>query len=202
MYRFLEQCTIPVDIYEYNPIAKDDLIYKFSNIFSSKNSNELQKLTGLKKNVVEKLKEIVESNRINNLIQLTKIKGIGEETIKVCFQFTLSYRIQPAMYSQEIFPTSVVSEDPINPTNLIHKKKIVKRSSLKKRELLLEEKILITGLDEKTILKIESKSEDITISDLRKYCRELKLNFKSYFVKNFTSSTNKKKEKLKGETSS
>ena len=65
-----------------------------------------------------------------------------------------------------------------------------KKSKRKKNELIIEEKILITGLDEATILKIESKAEDITIRDLKIYCSQLKLNFKTYFIKNFIPPVN------------
>lgn len=59
--------------------------------------------------------------------------------------------------------------------------------------------MLMTGLDEQTILKIESKSENITVLDLKIYCAGLKLSFKTYFVNNYTPppvSRNKNSKKL------
>jgi hypothetical protein len=48
---------------------------------------------------------------------------------------------------------------------------------------------LYTGLNEETFLKIETKDENISIKDLRIYCEGLDINLKSFFNKNYSSST-------------
>lgn len=230
MFTYLEQCNIPIEIYEYDSRSKDDLIDTFTEVFTYSTLKELEKLTGFKKNVIEKLKNIVTSNQINSLIQLLKIKGIGEEVVKSCFQFTIRYKNKLSPYPLNIFPHSVVQEDDSNilhvdALNIINKtspnviqetielieetpipiikpkkeKKKPTKSKQPKVQLIMEEKMLMTGLDEQTILKIESKSENITVLDLKIYCAGLKLSFKTYFVNNYTPppvSRNKNSKKL------
>jgi O-acetyl-ADP-ribose deacetylase (regulator of RNase III) len=103
MYKYLENCDIPIEIYHYNPQASDDLIDTFRNAFTHNSMKELEMMIGLNKNTLIKLKDILDNQNLNSLIQLDNIKGIGKETVKKSFQFALKQKNKPQMVIQDIF---------------------------------------------------------------------------------------------------
>lgn len=106
MKGYLELCDIPVEIYEYDFEAPDDLFQNFRDAFFKHDIKSLEKLTGFKPNVIKKLKEILEKRNMVSLIQLDKIKGIGEETVKLCYQFAMRIKSQPNLIPNDIFSSS------------------------------------------------------------------------------------------------
>lgn len=91
---YLKNINIPVEIYHYDPKARDELIDSFKYAILNQNPKLLANLIGIKK---EKLEIIIQEVRYNNLrkmMDLTRIKGIGNVTIEKCFQYTMGGDIQ------------------------------------------------------------------------------------------------------------
>ena len=103
MKGYLELCDIPVEIYEYDSNSADDLFKNFSDTFLNNDIKSLERLTGFKSNVIKKLKDLLEKRNIISLIQLDKMKGIGEETVKACYQFAMRVKFQPIELTNDIF---------------------------------------------------------------------------------------------------
>ena len=183
MHQYLEFCDIPIEIYEYDAYASDDLLDTFRNVIIYGNIKELEKLTGLKKNILTKLKDVLENNDLHSLIQLDKVKGIGEETVKTCFQFAMSQKTKPQAISQDIFGSINLQKQEFQKAP----KNDVPQINGKTAKITLNEKLILTGLDEQTINKIENKEEEISIKAIKAYCFALKLNFVDFISRNYVT---------------
>lgn len=87
MQHYLQHCSIPIEIYRYDPKAPDDLYDNFKAAIQSSTVNDLKLATGLRSNYVKLLKDAVESPRIYQLNQLAACKGIGDKTLETAFDF-------------------------------------------------------------------------------------------------------------------
>lgn len=165
MHEYLDTCDIPIEVYEYEAKASDDLIDKLRDVFIYTNSmTHLEKMTGIKSNTLKKIKDVLEKQELNSLIQLDKIKGIGEDTVKSCFKFAMGLKTKLIAKEQDIFSSA-------NTNN----------------EITLAEKLRLTNLDEQTIFKIENKEEEISIKTIKIYCKALKFNFTDFIAKNYAT---------------
>lgn len=87
MQHYLKGCSIPVEIYRYDPEAPDDLYERFKSAVVGASVESLKQATGLRANSVQLLKEAVESPRVHQLNQLAAFKGIGDKTVESAFAF-------------------------------------------------------------------------------------------------------------------
>lgn len=113
MKAYLSQADIPIEIYEYMTEAKDDLMDGFRNSLLY-GKNEFKKSTGLTETQVEKVRDVVLNGEMSSLIGLTKVKGIGEETIKECFQFAMKVKAgkltEPPLFKTHGLGSILISE--------------------------------------------------------------------------------------------
>jgi len=180
MERYLSQCDIPIEIYEFDPYAEDDLIHLTQDLFSRGKPKDVAKTTDISLTVVNKIKKALEGN-INSLSQLAKVKGIGETTLEKLYQIVLHQTKRPKVITQELFDT---------PKELNGTKPHVKHEKKEKlSELPFSEKVALTGLDVNTVFNIEHEDENVTIKDLKTYCRQLKINPKHFIDKYFKDLT-------------
>jgi len=181
MERYLSQCDIPVEIYEFDPNAQDDLIHLTQDLFSRGKAKDIAKSIDISLTVVNKVKKALEGN-INSLSQLAKVKGIGEATLKKLYQIILHQTQKPKVAAQELFDI---------PLELIgaatYSKKVTKE---RVHGLSFNKKVSLTGLDVKTVINIENEDENVTIRDLKIYCQQLKMNPKHFIDKYFKDLTN------------
>ncbi len=182
MEKYLSACEIPIEVYEYDGQAQDDLIENFRYAFMYESLKSLTSLTGLKTNTLKRIKAILEEENIHNLIQFHKAKGIGEETLKVCYQFAMKLKAK----SQE----QIVIKQTMFTTNQSFNKGLPKTPKLPTINTAingfgLSEKVLLTGLDVQTIERIENKEEDVSIKAIKIYCSALNINFKEFIVNNY-----------------
>jgi O-acetyl-ADP-ribose deacetylase (regulator of RNase III)/DNA-binding Xre family transcriptional regulator len=180
MERYLSQCDIPIEIYEFDPYAEDDLIHLTQDLFSRGKPKDVAKTTDISLTVVNKIKKALEGN-INSLSQLAKVKGIGETTLEKLYQIVLNQTKRPKVITQELFDT---------PKELNGTKTHVKHEKKEKlSDLPFSEKVALTGLDVNTVFNIEHEDENVTIKDLKTYCRQLKINPKHFIDKYFKDLT-------------
>lgn len=181
MYQYLKNCDIPIEIYEYDFDASDDLIECFRDAFAWTDLEDIEKITGIKKNALNKIKDGLKNPNLKSLIQINKIKGIGEETVSACFQFAINLKTSSKESLKKSFSNSNMQEQKIV--------KVPDKTKSEKFAITLAEKLTLTGLDEQTILKIENKEEEISIKALKTYCNALKLSFTDFISKNYTTTS-------------
>ena len=173
MYFYLSQVDIPVEIYEFSPYAKDDIIDNFAKIFDNSNVNQIAKLTGFKANVVKKLKSILSENKLYSLSELGNIKGVGEETVKSCFEFCMKNTAVP------------ISIDIFKEADKQTQFKKIKEKSI--NELTLTDKTKLTGLNANVIFQIENNNLDISVREVLQYCKSIGVNFSDFVMKNYAN---------------
>lgn len=87
MSRYLSSCDIPVEIWYYDPTAKDDLYEEFRTRFFAESEDQLVKSTKLRRDYIQKVRMALEQPDINSLSQLATVEGIGEKTLEKIFRF-------------------------------------------------------------------------------------------------------------------
>lgn len=92
MKRYLSNCDIKVEIYQYDPTAYDDLFIKFKNTFNSLPEKTIVEKSGLRIDFVKKLKDALENDNIRSMSRLLTVKGIGEVTLEKSFSFIINYK--------------------------------------------------------------------------------------------------------------
>jgi len=85
METFLQACTIPVEIYHYDPNAYDDLFEHFRQRLLTCDEAELIQLSGLRQQTLNKLKIAVETSGVHSLSQLVTVPGIGVKSVEKAF---------------------------------------------------------------------------------------------------------------------
>lgn len=87
MQHYLKECSIPIEIYRYDPEASDDLYERFKSVVQSTPVESLKQATGLRANSIQLIKDAVESPRVHQLNQLAMFRGIGDKTLESAFAF-------------------------------------------------------------------------------------------------------------------
>ncbi|MBE9144093.1 macro domain-containing protein [Planktothrix mougeotii] len=82
MKEYLIQCNLPIQIYIYDPLSTDDIFPDLKLKFLSLSPEKIAKITGLKNPYLERIKQAMQDQAINNLSQLLAVKGIGINTIQ------------------------------------------------------------------------------------------------------------------------
>ena len=86
MMNYLEGLDIDIEIYRYDPRAKDDLFDKTKEWLVSKEIDYIAQETGLRKDYVAKVVNSIQSPDIAQLNQLARVKGIGIKTLEKIFR--------------------------------------------------------------------------------------------------------------------
>lgn len=94
MEEYLGKCNIDIEIYDYDPNAKDDLFTLFKTKWFSLNQNTIKSETGIQQQYAKKISEIIESGEINSMIALANYKGIGKKTLEKAFNYILNSNIE------------------------------------------------------------------------------------------------------------
>ena len=110
MNEYLDKCSIEIEIYDYDPNAKDDLFEHFKIKWLSIDSNNLKIETAIQPQYARKINDIIESGEVNSMISLANYEGIGEKTLEKAFNYVLNFNNQNN--PQLIFP--------LQPNNVIN----------------------------------------------------------------------------------
>jgi hypothetical protein len=86
---YLADIEIPVEVYQFDPDAPDDLFDGFKEAFLSTSVSSLKKLTGLREDKIEQLLGILREEELQNMGKLANYKGIGDATIAKCFNYAM-----------------------------------------------------------------------------------------------------------------
>lgn len=89
MNKYLGNCNIEIEIYDYDPNSPDDLFETFKNRWLSLNEIEIKKETGIQPQYAKKISEITNSGEVQSMIGLANYKGIGKKTLEKAFNYVL-----------------------------------------------------------------------------------------------------------------
>lgn len=87
MESYLRHCSIPIEIYQYDPMATDDVFDKFKERIGSLDLQVLKRRTGLRIDYIERIREALKNPDLRQLNQLAQVQGIGDKTLEKAFAF-------------------------------------------------------------------------------------------------------------------
>lgn len=86
----LERCEVPVEVWQYDPEATDDLYLQFRASLHEHDEAEVVAATGLRRDYVRKVLDALDRPDVNSLSRLASVRGIGFKTLERSFQFVMS----------------------------------------------------------------------------------------------------------------
>ena len=93
MTLYLSKCDIPVEIYQYDPMASDDLFEKFKQKWNEiPNENKKKKIGIRQQKQIDTIDNAVNIDNVNSMITLIEYKGIGLTTMQKCFRLVMNYQ--------------------------------------------------------------------------------------------------------------
>lgn len=85
MVKYLEQCDIDIEIWHFDPVAKDDLFEKFKVLFQSMDDESIKNLSKLRVGIIQTIKEGLNDPQINSISGLLRLKGVGAGSVEKAF---------------------------------------------------------------------------------------------------------------------
>ena len=90
MKHYLSQCNIPIEIYDYDPSAPDDLFETFKSKWNAIPNFDKKRITGIRtQKQIDTIDYAVNSGDIHSMIALIEFKGIGLKTMEQCFKLVM-----------------------------------------------------------------------------------------------------------------
>ena len=93
MHKYLKNCNITIEIYDYDPAIQDDLFDLFRKKWLSLEEKNIKIATGIQPQYAKRITEILQSDNINSMISLANYKGIGAKTLEKAFDYILNSKI-------------------------------------------------------------------------------------------------------------
>jgi O-acetyl-ADP-ribose deacetylase (regulator of RNase III) len=92
MIKYLSKCAIPIEVYDYDPSAPDDLFETFKKNWKKLSQQEIKATTGIQPQYIRKINEVLENPAVYSMVTLVSYDGIGEKTLKKAFNFSMNYK--------------------------------------------------------------------------------------------------------------
>lgn len=90
MQKYLSKCDIPIEIYEYDYNATDNLYEAFSQKWCSSDFTALKLQTGMRRDKIELINSAITQSKVHSMIQLIELPGVGIKTMERCFDFVMT----------------------------------------------------------------------------------------------------------------
>lgn len=90
MQGYLKLCDIDVEIWYFDPTAKDDKYEVFKSLLEELDNEVIKKESKISIPIIEKIREGLENPSINSLSGLLRIRGIGERSLEKLFTYVES----------------------------------------------------------------------------------------------------------------
>lgn len=91
METYLSTCDIPIEIYDYDASAPDDLFETFKIRWNNIPIDERKVITGIRtKQQIETINNAVNSGRVSSMIDLINYPKIGIVTMQKCFKIVMN----------------------------------------------------------------------------------------------------------------
>jgi len=92
MKKYLKKIDIPVEIWYFDPNAKDDLYEDFKDKFLNLDTNIIKEQSKLRIDFINKIKVALQRDDINSISGLLRVKGIGDNSLEKSFRFIKNYK--------------------------------------------------------------------------------------------------------------
>lgn len=100
MVNYLSQCNIPIEIYDYDPTASDDLFDSFKEKWFSIPHCDLKKVTQIRqRRQIETIDTALRCDNLKSMISLISYPGIGIKTMERCFKVVMGYHKQNVLFN-------------------------------------------------------------------------------------------------------
>lgn len=96
MHFYLDKCSIPIEIYEYDSKAPDELYKQFKDKWMSMSIYDKKNL-GIRANQIVVIDKILNDINNSSMTSLSECNGIGIVTLQKCFNLILNYKEQPML---------------------------------------------------------------------------------------------------------
>lgn len=98
MEKYLSQCDIPVEIYDYDPSAPDDLYEHFKKVWISID-DATKKSCGLRSiKQINAINAAIEDPSTCSMITLINYEGVGLKTMEACFKMVMSHKEEQTLF--------------------------------------------------------------------------------------------------------
>ena len=92
MTSYLSQCDIEIEIWHFDPTAKDDVYEDFKSIFNEIDDETIKQESKIRIDIVKKTREALRNPTINSISGLLRVKGIGDATLEKLFTYIKNYK--------------------------------------------------------------------------------------------------------------
>ena len=93
MNEYLSRCNIPIEIYEYDPNAEDDLFETFKQKWNNIPVSQRKIVTGIRTHKqITTISEAINSSTVKSMIALIEYEGIGLKTMEKCFNLVMNVK--------------------------------------------------------------------------------------------------------------
>ena len=99
MYSYLEKCDIEVEIWHFDPMAKDDKYESFKALLENLDNDTIRKESGISMNILKNIRQGIENPSINSLSGLLRLKGVGEKSLEKLFSYVESKSKEVTLFS-------------------------------------------------------------------------------------------------------
>lgn len=98
MVSYLSQCDIPVEIYQYDPMAADDLFETFKAKWNEIPNADKKNQIGIRQQKqIDTIDKAVNVDNVKSMIALIEYQGIGLTTMQKCFRLVMNYQKEPSL---------------------------------------------------------------------------------------------------------
>jgi O-acetyl-ADP-ribose deacetylase (regulator of RNase III) len=92
MFKYLSKCDIDVEIWHFDPSAKDDLYEEFKGVFENIDDITIKQESGIRIDIVKKIRDALKDEAINSLSGLLRVKGVGDKSLEKLFKYIQTYQ--------------------------------------------------------------------------------------------------------------
>lgn len=92
MIKYLSKCDIDIEIWHFDPSAKDDLYEEFKSVFTEIDDNTIKDQSKIRIDIVKKIRQSITNPNINSLSGLLSVKGIGDTSLEKLFLYIQNYK--------------------------------------------------------------------------------------------------------------
>ena len=99
MVDYLSKCDIPIEIYDYDPSASDDLYEHFRISWLSIPDILKKQVTKIRtQKQIDTIDYAVKSDGLKSMISLINYPGIGLKTMECCFKVVMNYQREQSLF--------------------------------------------------------------------------------------------------------
>lgn len=98
MLHYLSKCDIPIEIYQYDSMAPDDLFETFKNKWNEISTIDKKQLGIRQQKQIDAIEKAVNVDNAKSMIALINYPGIGIKTMERCFKMVMSYKRENVLF--------------------------------------------------------------------------------------------------------